>query len=645
MMHSTQKNVERFRALGARVSIVGATIPVAAGSLVGLSLLTATPASAQEITNLNVVFSIPIFGTYGQQSEGMAGDAPATVASGANFTTTFTPAFVTPPILDVDTGVSFSADSVQGITYIIPIPAGAAYVSSSVSGDVTWTGGPSSLPSGSVPLTATYCTANGAGCTATATSSTFEGSTTTPYLELATPGEGASSAIAPDELPVNTCTDILVCSNAILTFPTVSVVLTATGAPGSTIQPSVSEYDATNNLCSPLVLTQEIEAWPAALLTVAQEAPGQPLPPPLMTPLSTTTITAPAPTITSISPREGAVPCGATVTITGTNLGGATAVDFGTNAATITADSATSITVISPPGDPGEVEVTVTTPGGTGNAGVYTYLAAPPVITLVSPRSGSTAGGTVVTISGSVFNCGTTAVDFGSIPATSFTVNSDQSITAVSPPEPAGTVGITVTSAVVGTISGIDIAAGTYTYVSPPAITALSPTSGPVAGGTSVTISGTGLSGATAVDFGTTAGTITADTATSITVTSPPGSSGAVSVTVTTPGGLSNAETYTFVAPSTGKAPVVKLVFPKSGSTAGGRLVLIEGSNFTGATSVVFGLEPALFLVLTPNWIVALSPSAPAGTCDITVTTPSGTSATSISGEYTYVGAPRRSRH
>ena len=64
-------------------------------------------------------------------------------------------------------------------------------------------------------------------------------------------------------------------------------------------------------------------------------------------------------------------------------------------------------------------------------------------------------------------------------------------------------------------------------------------TSGPTAGGTSVTINGANLSGATAVDFGTGNGaTITSDTATQIIATSPSGT-GTVDVTVTTAGGTS----------------------------------------------------------------------------------------------------------
>lgn len=65
----------------------------------------------------------------------------------------------------------------------------------------------------------------------------------------------------------------------------------------------------------------------------------------------------------------------------------------------------------------------------------------------------------------------------------------------------------------------------------------MSPASGPVAGGTTVTITGTNLTGATAVNFGIPAATsFTVESATQIIATSPAGT-GIVNVTVTTRAG------------------------------------------------------------------------------------------------------------
>jgi hypothetical protein len=69
-----------------------------------------------------------------------------------------------------------------------------------------------------------------------------------------------------------------------------------------------------------------------------------------------------------------------------------------------------------------------------------------PTITGINPASGPVAGGTSVTITGSLFT-GATAVKFGANNASAFTVNSDTQITATSPPGAAGVVDVTVTTA------------------------------------------------------------------------------------------------------------------------------------------------------------------------------------------------------
>ena len=187
------------------------------------------------------------------------------------------------------------------------------------------------------------------------------------------------------------------------------------------------------------------------------------------------------------------------MTITGTHLGTTTSVNFGGTAATaLTVNSTTSVTVTTPSHVANPVDVVVNTRYGSAtDANAFTYGTFP-TVTSVSPNVGPPAGGTSVTITGTRFT-GATAVDFGATPATSFTVNSDTSITAGSPAGSAGTVDITVTTP--GGTSAT-AAADQFTYETPPVITSLSPATGLPAGGTSVTITGTGFTGATDVDFG-----------------------------------------------------------------------------------------------------------------------------------------------
>ena len=268
-----------------------------------------------------------------------------------------------------------------------------------------------------------------------------------------------------------------------------------------------------------------------------------------------TYVAPPAPAVTAISPTSGPVAGGTSVTITGTNLSGATLVRFGTTAATIVSNTATEIVATSPARAAGQVDVRVTTAGGTSNTATadrFTYLALPvPAVTAISPTSGPVAGGTSVTITGTNLT-GATAVGFGTTAAT-IVSNTDTEIVATSPAHARGQVDVRVRTA--GGTAGTS-AADRFTYVPlpVPVVTAISPTSGPIAGGTSVTITGTNLTGATAVAFGTTAASIVSNTDTQIVVTSPAHARGQVDVRVRTAGGISStsaADRYTFVTTTT----------------------------------------------------------------------------------------------
>jgi hypothetical protein len=155
------------------------------------------------------------------------------------------------------------------------------------------------------------------------------------------------------------------------------------------------------------------------------------------------------PIVQSVSRIGGPAAGGTSVTVTGMNFTGATAVHFGANAATsVTVVSATKITCASPAGSNGTVHVTVTTPNGTSATSISDqFIYAPvPSVTSIAPTGGSTAGGTSVTITGSGFT-NATFVIFGNVNANSFTVNSDSSITATSSAQSAGTVHVQVCTA------------------------------------------------------------------------------------------------------------------------------------------------------------------------------------------------------
>ncbi|MGD0076731.1 MAG: IPT/TIG domain-containing protein, partial [Candidatus Binataceae bacterium] len=294
---------------------------------------------------------------------------------------------------------------------------------------------------------------------------------------------------------------------------------------------------------------------------------------------------AQAPTVTSISPNSGGG--GQDVLITGTNFVDVTAVRFGALAASyVLVNSPTSITASAPSGS-GTVDITVTTPAGTSATSTSDQFTYPlvPTVTSISPNNGPPAGGTTVTITGTNFTPGTAFVYFAGYGVVPTIVNSATSITVTSP---AGTGTVDITVSINGETSATS-AADKFTYTATgPAVTSISPNSGPTAGGTSVTITGANFTGATAVKFGSTnAASFNVNSATSITATSPAGS-GTVDITVTTPGGTSvtsAADQFTYgVAAAT---PTVTSISPSSGTV--GVNVNITGTNFVGVTAVKFG--------------------------------------------------------
>jgi IPT/TIG domain len=170
--------------------------------------------------------------------------------------------------------------------------------------------------------------------------------------------------------------------------------------------------------------------------------------------------------------------------------------------------------------------------------------------------------------------------------------------------------------------------AGCHGAVSAATITSFAPTSGPV--GTVVTLTGTGFTGATAVNFnGTTAAIFSVVSATQITATVPSGATtGTISVTPLSGPDVISATSFTVtVLPA---VPTITSFAPTSAPV--GTVVTLTGTGFTGATAVAFnGTTTAIFVVVSATQITAEVPSG-ATTGTIAVTTPggTGTSATSF---------------
>ncbi|MDR3397961.1 MAG: IPT/TIG domain-containing protein [Pandoraea sp.] len=344
-----------------------------------------------------------------------------------------------------------------------------------------------------------------------------------------------------------------------------------------------------------------------------------------------------APVVTSVTPNSGAPGGGTSVRIRGSGFstGGVPSVRFGaTSAPTFTLDSDTQITVTSPPAAAGTIDVTVTNNNGTSTTSMndqFTYLGGPTISSL-SVTVGSPAGGTQTRITGTGFTS-TTSVTFNGASATTFSIDSDTSITATSPAGSVGTINVVVTTANGASAVG---PATQFTYAAPPTVLSLSPATGSVAGGDSVTMTGTNFyNGVTTVKLGGNTATITAINSTSITVTTPAGSPGPATLRVDTPGGTSTTgAAFTYVG-----VPVVSSLSPAYGPTGGSTPVTIAGSGFTGALAVRFGATAAAFMVNSDSQITATAPAG-TGVVDVRVTNSAGTSAIVTADNYTYAGLP-----
>ena len=266
-----------------------------------------------------------------------------------------------------------------------------------------------------------------------------------------------------------------------------------------------------------------------------------------------------AATVTAVSPATGSTAGGTNVTVTGSGFNDATAVTIGGTTTTFFVQSSTQLSFTAPARAAGPAEVVVTNASGSSGptaGSVFTYVTPvpAPTVTMVGPNSGSTAGGTPVSLTGTNFT-GATAVSFGGTAATNFVVNSATSITATSPARAAGAVNVTVTTS--GGTSATS-AANTYTYVLAPTVSSVSPAEGAAHASTrpaNVTITGTNFSASgNSVNFGGTPGTIVSESTTSIVVTPPANATGGlVNVDVFNAGGQfgGSINAYRYLLPPT----------------------------------------------------------------------------------------------
>jgi hypothetical protein len=240
--------------------------------------------------------------------------------------------------------------------------------------------------------------------------------------------------------------------------------------------------------------------------------------------------------------------------------------------------------------------------------------ASSPTETKLAPASGKTAGGTRLDVYGSGFSH-VKAVHFGAASGTSVKVLSSHELEVTAPAHKAGYVDVRVATS--GGTSGTHTA-DHYTYVSPPKVTKVSPTSGETGGGTRVTITGTSFTHVTSVLFGSAAGTaIKVVKSSELQVTAPKHTAGTVRITVATSYGSSasvTADHYVYLgvwAPTTLPEPAGLLLGGLNG-------VSCPSTTACVAVGVAYDFGSGLYLpaaeTLADGQWTATSPPLPAGT-------------------------------
>jgi hypothetical protein len=243
--------------------------------------------------------------------------------------------------------------------------------------------------------------------------------------------------------------------------------------------------------------------------------------------------------ISGVGPNSGPQTGGTSVTVSGSGFTQSASVTFGGVAApSVIVVSSTQLQVVTPAHASGTVSVSISENPhnqSTTLAGGFTYTASSSSTSIgvsgASPTQGPTSGGTVVTITGKGFQAGA-AVAFGGTKSTAVTVGSSTQVNAMSPPGSSGTVAITVTNPDSQSAS----LPSAFTYSSGPSLTSISPNTGPVTGGTTVTILGSGFQSGAKVTFGgIAASSVTLVSSTQIQAVSPVSPAGTVTIAVTNP--------------------------------------------------------------------------------------------------------------
>ena len=344
------------------------------------------------------------------------------------------------------------------------------------------------------------------------------------------------------------------------------------------------------------------------------------------------TITAPGPTLASLSPSSApAGGAGFTLTVTGSNFVSGASVRWNGSARTTTFVSASQLTATIGSADiaaAGTAQVTVANPDGSvSNALSFTITAPGPTLASLSPSSAPAGGaGFTLTVTGSNFVSGASVRWNGSARTTTFVSASQLTATIGSADiAAAGTAQVTVANPD-GSVSN----ALSFTITAPgPTLASLSPSSAPAGGaGFTLTVTGSNFVSGASVRWNGSARTTTFVSASQLTATigsADIAAAGTAQVTVANPdGSVSNALSFTITAPG----PTLASLSPSSAPAGGAGFTLtVTGSNFVSGASVRWNGSARTTTFVSASQLTATIGSADiaaAGTAQVTVANPNG---------------------
>jgi len=589
-------------ATGASVTITGAHLANATTVRFGDSQATFTPVTTDGTTKLTAI--VPARAT------GSAVDVTVSNATGVSATSTASK-FTYAPAPPAITALSPSSASVLGGTTV-------TLTGTSLTGVTAVRVGTATAPAKSVtPTSLTFVVPpRTAGAVAVTVTNTYGTSTPAGELTYTNPPAPTVTGIAP---------------SSGLTHKVTQVLVTGTDLTGAT-KVTLDGAALTFTKVSATQLRVNLPAHPVGDAELQVTAPGGTS---TVDTASTFTYRAPPePAITAITPSTGPTYLRTAVKVTGVNLTDASKLTVDGVSVVFTKVSDTELKVVLPVHATGAADLQVTTPGGEtplGSDTQFTYVGPPaPEVGWVVPWSGLTTQTNIVVLTGT---------DLGSVSkvtanGTSVTWSkiSDSQVRVTLPPRAAGDVDLVVTT------PGGTSTAVTFTSVAPPApvITSLSVTKALTKVSTPLKIIGTGLTGTTRVTVGGVPATFANVSATELRVTAPAFTvGGQAPVVVTTPGGASEPAAFTYLALA---LPSISELRPAAGPAYRSTVVFVVGSGFTGATKLTLGGSPVSFSLLSDTVAKATLPAKAAGTYQLAVVGPIGTSASGTTNTFEVLG-------